>query len=526
MLFNSFEFLLFLPLVLLGYHGIVIHYGNRASLLFLACASLFFYGWWKPEYLWIILSSIVFNYLVSLLLLKQVASGKDHARRLLLAGGVAGNLALLGFYKYAGLMVTAFNSLSPAQFSVPDIVLPLAISFFTFQQIAYLVDISAGKTRGGNFPDYLVFVTFFPQLIAGPIVHHAEMMPQFQSRNRRGIKLEDLQIGLSLFALGLAKKVLLADNLAPLADASFALADAGQSQGSVSAWMGAGAYSLQIYFDFSGYTDMALGLGRMFGIRLPLNFFSPYKARNIIDFWHRWHMTLSRFLRDYLYVPLGGNRRGRPRRYLNLLLTMLLGGLWHGAAVTFILWGGLHGLYLCINHGWRWLLGRLQLSWLAHYRSYGLLCGLVTLLAVVLAWVVFRAETSAGAWRMWQDMFAFSGAEDLKILYRQRASDFDLLLKSLLPVHVPLGDIWYFSLAQDAILLLLGGLLCLCLPNSIELFRHYHPSVSAVPEFSGSTATSRLAWKPSLAWAAGLGLLFFASLMSLARVAPFLYFQF
>ncbi|MFQ5488405.1 MAG: MBOAT family O-acyltransferase, partial [Gammaproteobacteria bacterium] len=339
MLFHSYGFIfLFLPLTLLGFF-LLGRYGLlRWALAWLVLASLTFYGWWNVEYLFLLLASIVVNYLLGRALAPSQRT--TASARVLLAIGIGLNLALLAYFKYAAFIVGNFNQLLGSDYRVHEIVLPLAISFFTFQQIAYLVDAYYGRAQEYSFLNYSLFVSFFPQLIAGPIVHHREMMPQFEGRRIFRFSYEDMDVGLLIFCIGLFKKVLLADGMAQFSEPVFAAAAGGLELSFFEAWGGALAYTLQIYFDFSAYSDMAIGLAWMFGIRLPLNFASPYKAINIIEFWRRWHMTLSRFLRDYLYIPLGGNRKGRERRHLNIMATMLLGGLWHGAAWTFVVWGG------------------------------------------------------------------------------------------------------------------------------------------------------------------------------------------
>ena len=344
MLFNSYTFLLaFLPVALVGFALLRRHGMARASIAWLVLASFVFYGWWNPVYVALLALTIIVNF------------SRRNARQSkpLLYLGVAFNLGLLGYYKYLGFFASIADAVAGTGFGAIQVALPLAISFFTFQQIAYLVDAERGLAAEPDFLNYCLFVTFFPQLIAGPIVHHGEMMGQFRETAKRRLKDIDIAVGLTLLAAGLFKKVVVADNLAYYASPVFHAADAGQALGFARAWAGTLAYSLQIYFDFSGYSDMAVGMARLFGIRLPVNFFSPYRAGNIIEFWRRWHMTLSRFLRDYLYLSLGGNRKGPARRYLNLLATMVLGGLWHGAGWTFVAWGLLHGLYLAANHLWR-----------------------------------------------------------------------------------------------------------------------------------------------------------------------------
>lgn len=400
MLFNSHIFIfLFLPITLLAFYGFASREAFRQALTTLVFASLFFYAWWNPIYLPLLLASIVVNYTLALGLHKYRSKG-------LLILGIALNLGLIGYFKYAGFFVQSFNDVSGSTHTLQTIILPLGISFFTFQQITFLVDTWSGNAKRYTLLDYCQFVTFFPQLIAGPIVHHHEMMPQFNQQTIMANVRENLSVGLTIFIIGLFKKVVLADSVAVYATPVFSTAEIGITLTIYEAWLGSLAYTLQLYFDFSGYSDMAIGLARMFGIRLPLNFNSPYKAASIIDFWRRWHMTLSRFLRDYLYIPLGGSRKGPNRRSMNVFITMLLGGLWHGAGWTFVVWGALHGVYLLINHLWRQWRGdeRRNTNW------FGLLFAhTITLLAVVFAWVVFRAESWSGAVSIWQSMLGMNG---------------------------------------------------------------------------------------------------------------------
>jgi D-alanyl-lipoteichoic acid acyltransferase DltB (MBOAT superfamily) len=393
MLFNSYVFIfVFLPITLAIFY-LLGAYARRAeaAIAWLVLASLFFYGWWNPTYLVLIIASMMFNYRVGLSLSRSLGWAGGH-RKALLAFGVSANVALLGYYKYANFFVDNLDAAFGLGWQPEPIVLPLGISFFTFTQIAYLVDAFRGEAREYNAMHYGLFVTYYPHLIAGPVLHHKEMMPQFADPATYRPRWSNFAVGLTIFAIGLFKKVIIADNLAPVATPVFSAAEQGAPVGFVDAWTGAFAYTFQLYFDFSGYSDMAIGLGRLFGIRLPLNFHSPYQALNIIDFWRRWHMTLSRFLRDYLYIPLGGNRNGPARRYVNLMITMLLGGLWHGAGWTFVVWGALHGVYLIVNYAWRniWHWGRDTLVYRFSARC-------LTLLAVVVGWVYFRAESFEGA---------------------------------------------------------------------------------------------------------------------------------
>jgi D-alanyl-lipoteichoic acid acyltransferase DltB (MBOAT superfamily) len=357
MLFNSLEFILgFLPITLTGFFLLGSRGYQRAAIGWVVLTSLFFYGYWDPgehrladPWRWwpltLICVSTIFNFLVGQRLLA-------HPSKLLLAFGLAVNVATIGYFKYTLFFAEEIAARFGLALEVGQIVLPLGISFFIFQKIAYLVDAYRGEVRAGGFLSFALFVSFFPQLIAGPIVHHSEVIPQFGQKSTYRPNLDNLSRGIGIFVLGLAKKTVLADTIATYATPVFRAAQAGAEPTLFEAWGGALAYTFQLYFDFAGYSDMAIGLALMFNIRLPINFNSPYKATNIIDFWRRWHITLSRFLRDYLYIPLGGNRHGVARRYGNLMLTMLLGGLWHGAGWTFIVWGGLHGMFLFMNHFW------------------------------------------------------------------------------------------------------------------------------------------------------------------------------
>ena len=418
MLFNSYGFIfLYLPIVLLVFFWLA-RISHAFAAGWLALASLFFYGYWNPAYVGLLLGSIVCNYAFGLWIAKirigeqgPGSEGQKKRKKRLLIAAIAANLLLLAYYKYANFFVGSVNSMAGTQWSPGGIILPLGISFFTFTQIAFLVDTYHGKVKEYNFIHYLLFVTYFPHLIAGPVLHHKDMMPQFAHASTYRINWDHVATGLLLFTLGLCKKVLWADSLAPFATAIFDGVQHGMEIGTLptiyEAWSGALAYTLQIYFDFSGYTDMALGAALMFGIRLPVNFNSPYKATSIIEFWRRWHITLSTFLRDYLYIPLGGNRKGKLRRYLNLMITMLLGGLWHGAGWTFVIWGALHGAYLTINYLWRGIIGERLLAWVPNWLG-SLAGGALTFIAVVAAWAVFRADNMAHALVILKAMFGIA----------------------------------------------------------------------------------------------------------------------
>ena len=327
-----------------------------------------------------------------------------------MAAAVALNLAVLGVFKYSYFAVTNLNAAFGTDFALGSIILPLGISFFTFEQISFLVDVRRGQTRPSLFVHYALFVSFFPRLVAGPIIRYNEVAPQFAAPRPAHAFADDLAVGLTMFFIGLLKKAVLADGVAPYASPVFTAAEHGEAVDLLMAWGGALAYTCQLYFDFSGYSDMAIGAARCFGIRFPMNFDSPYKATSIIEFWRRWHITLSRFLRDYLYFSLGGNRRGPVRRYLNLLITMLLGGLWHGANWTFIVWGVLHGIYLMINHAWLAVAARSPaLTRFRNSRSGAVFGVILTFLAVVVAWVFFRAPSFAGAFNLLAGMAGLHG---------------------------------------------------------------------------------------------------------------------
>lgn len=477
MLFNSPQFIFgFLPIALLGFFLLGRFELRRLAILWLGLASLVFYGFDNPRLqLPLILLSITFNFAVG----RHLAGAKSGKW---LTTGIAGNLLLLAFFKYAGLLIATVNAIAGSSLADPAIQLPSGISFYTFTQIAFLVDVYRGEAREYEAGKYGLFVTFFPHLIAGPILHHRETVPQFDRGEIFRPAPDVIALGAGWFAIGLFKKVMMADSVAPFADTVFAAAGKGQAVGFIDAWIGTLCYALQIYFDFSGYSDMAIGLALLFGITFPLNFASPYKARSLIDFWRCWHMTLSRFLRDYLYIPLGGNRRGRLRRYLNLFITMVLGGLWHGASWNFAIWGAMHGAGLALNHLWRTL---------------GASAGLVlppvvgwalTLALVTLAWVPFRADSLASTVGLWQAMLGFADS-------------------AAAVTSEPLqATAWIVILAAIA----------LFAPNTQEIMSH-----------PWATERARVSWTLRPVWAIALGCLFgVAAAGTFGRDSVFLYFRF
>lgn len=398
MLFNSYEFIfLFLPISFFIYFYLNSKQLITHAKLFLILSSLFFYSWWNLIYLPLIVLSMIFNYWIGSLLTHAKQENKPYIKPLL-SFGIVANLSLLGYFKYTDFFITNLNFALGSDIPLLHLALPLAISFFTFQQIAYLVDAYRGEVAEYDFLNYAVFVTFFPQLIAGPIVHHREMMPQFSDSKNRVINYNNITLGLFIFSIGLFKKVVIADTFAIWATNGF---DHAEILSFFEAWVTSLSYTFQLYFDFSGYADMAIGAALLFNIKLPINFHSPYKARNIQSFWRRWHMTLSRFLRDYIYIPLGGNRKGKYRTYINLMLTFILGGIWHGAGWTFVFWGFLHGFALVIHRFWSRFGIRLHL----------VLAWFITFNFVNISWVFFRAKEWEDAIKVLEGMFGLNGFE-------------------------------------------------------------------------------------------------------------------
>jgi D-alanyl-lipoteichoic acid acyltransferase DltB (MBOAT superfamily) len=442
--------------------------------------------------------------------------------------GIAEELAMLGFFKYANFFVDNVNAVTDAGWELAEIVLPLGISFYTFQQIAYLVDTARGEIRLRSFLDYATTVSFFPHLIAGPIILYREILPQFAARTVTKFDHANFALGVTFFVVGLAKKVIIADWMALYATPVFDAAGGGTAPTLIEAWGGALAYTLQLYFDFSGYSDMAIGLGLMFNIRLPINFNSPYKAVNIVDFWRRWHITLSYFLRRYLYVALGGNRRGPARRHINIILTMLLAGLWHGAGWTFVLWGAYHGILLSINHLWLKARASAGFPVAAVPSLWGAWIGrAVTLLAVVLGWVIFRSSSLDAAWLVLRGMLGMNGIV-LPDLFAPLLSPLSPMLQEL---GVSFGRTLLFFGAPQALGMVFLFAIALLAPNSHQLLGYEQPLDADKPRPAPSVAqsaipTTPLQWAPSRGWAVLIAGLFVYSLMQLSNISEFLYFQF
>lgn len=517
MLFNSYFFIfIFLPITLFVYLLIESSGRNIARMLWLLFVSFFFYGWWNPAYLILLIVSICLNFFFGSILSRQL-NQKKRLKFYILVSGVSFNLLLIGYYKYYNFFINTTNNLFQTDISLKTILLPLAISFFTFQQIAYLIDVYRGdETKNYSLLEYSVFVTFFPQLIAGPIVHHKELLPQLQNASRdRKIDI-DLCIGISIFCIGLFKKVIIADNFALIATPIFMKGEQGALLGFFEAWKGAFSYSFQLYFDFSGYSDMAIGLGRMFGIHIPLNFHSPYRATGIIEFWRRWHITLSRFLKHYLYFPLGGNRKGPIRRYSNLLSTMLLGGLWHGAGWSFVIWGGLHGVMLIVNHIYRAIWNHpIQTLWAKTSARF------FTFICVTLAWVFFRSETLHGA------ITIFKGMINLPYTFKGRIGPLESFLSSIgfqfNGPWITLSD--YFLLPC----LLIWMMILWFWPNTQEWLSNYQPAQNADQYIEFDQAPdylNALKWKPTAVWGITIAIIALLSSLNLSKPTEFLYFQF
>jgi alginate O-acetyltransferase complex protein AlgI len=547
-LFNSIEFLfVFLPLTVVGYRLLRQLGYDQLATIWLTLLSLGFYGWWNPPYVLLLLGSIAANYAFGRAI-NQAPPG-SRSRRSLTLLGIGLNLALIGYYKYANFFLGTIDHVFGVDVTIAPIVLPLAISFFTFQQIAYLIDVDRGHAPPYTPISYTLFVTFFPQLIAGPIVHHQEMMPQFdraatspsssppssatsQHLPKLSPKLSirdaveetadtpnkpntpntpntlnnprshHLAVGLTIFTIGLIKKIWIADPIATISSPLFDAASTGQILTVIEAWSAALFYTFQLYFDFSGYSDMAIGAARLFGIVLPFNFDSPYKASSISDFWRRWHITLSNFLRDYLYIPLGGNRSGNP--FLNLFITMLLGGLWHGAGWTFVVWGGLHGIYLGIDRAWRMVWrgwrDRPNVTAPIVQQTGFWFARCITFLAVTVSWVIFRADRLATAGSILRSMLPF------------QAHSFG----ELIPLHGVIA----------AALFIIVGLA----PNLLEIMHRYEPALGfhTFHTQNRTTPPRWLTWNPKPWLGIPLGVLIFFALQTLllAPESEFLYFKF
>ena len=538
MLFNSYGFIfLFLPATLLSFY-LAAWFDRRLAMGWLVVCSLFFYGWWNPHFVVLLVGSIAFNYTASRLI-ELVGPGRPRARTALLTAGIGGDLLLLFFYKYL-FALAAFFGLSDALPSgwANGIILPLGISFFTFTQIGYLVDSSEGMVKQRGLLDYVLFVTFFPHLIAGPILHNQEMIPQFANPATYRFRLENLTVGLSIFVIGLCKKVIIADPFGRIADPGFALPHALSAYG---AWQAALSYSLQLYFDFSGYSDMAIGIARMFGIVFPLNFNSPYKSRSIIDFWQRWHMTLTRYLNLYLYNPVAlrvtrrrltrglGISRQATRNLggfasmvvLPVFFTMTLAGVWHGAGLQFLIFGLLHAIYLSINHAWR-IFGPKRKGRDVHEGPMRIAaCVAATFLAVIVAQVFFRSNSTSDAFSLIGGMLGLHPVAGAIMVP-------GWLFGSAHGLAAHLRDAGLITLTDNAtelknwLQIALGFVIVWAAPNTQQIMFDFAPVLGSIKPFPWPS----LRWRPGVRWGLVMGALLLASLCNLENVSRFLYFQF
>ena len=526
MLFNSLHFLfIFLPLAMAGYH-LLGRYGRRPVIAWLGLMSLVFYAVWSWTFLLFLLGSILVNYAIAAGI--AAAPQESRGRRALLTLGISLNLGALFYFKYLYKVLLSLRSLHLVDIHPHSILLPLGISFFTFTQISYLVDLAQGQAERQDLLSYLLFVTFFPHLIAGPILHHKEMMPQFatdrpgQPARRFALNAHDVSLGATWFLMGLGKKVLIADKLAPVADAAFR-DTVGLS--AANAWVGLIVYSMQLYFDFSGYSDMALGLARMFSIHFPLNFDSPYKATSVTEYWQRWHMTLTRYITLYLYNPiLLAVQRRRAARGKKVsrkslatiggftsmvayptVVTMLLTGIWHGAGLQFVVFGLIHGVYLTLNQAWRHFRQRghaVQKSpSVSGLPRLGMMIGVY--LQVVFALIFFRASSLSAAWNFVRDMFGMNRAGHMQDIWAGLAAF------ALFPV------VWYMPNTQQILGQEAG-------PGGIA----FSPGGASSNAASAPTILAGVRWRPNLRWAFVMAVLLFAVLANLDSTVRFLYFQF
>jgi alginate O-acetyltransferase complex protein AlgI len=518
MLFNSYQFIfVFLPVVVVVFFALA-NASRVWALRWVIAASLFFYGWWRPLNLLIIAPSVLINFVLARLLQRLGKQGSHTAARVVLLLGITFNVAFLGYFKYSNFFVSAMNDAFGTQIFLARIILPLGISFITFQKIAFLIDVYAGRIESFSLQEYCLFVLFFPQLIAGPIVHYREMMPQFHRVSCHFDKT-NVSIGLTLFAFGLFEKVFLADGLAQFVTPVYDLATSGGSIALLPGWIAAAGFTLQIYFDFTGYTDMALGIARLFGVQLPPNFNSPLQTSSIIDFWLRWHMTLTRFLTAYIYNPLAlwltrrraargrsgfvGQNKG-PGAFIELLmsptlLTMFVSGVWHGAGYTFIVWGMLHGLFLSVNHAWRLWGAKLWRDKARYERVMRPAGFIITLACVAASMVIFRSANLKTATHLIQGMLGLHGIG---------------LRSGIVPRRVAL---WIGA----------SAFIALACPNTLLILSRYEPALGWKPSpHDGATDKTRILWGPSLAWAAAVSMIMAIAMLNLGGQSEFLYWQF
>jgi len=515
MLFSSNVFIFFfVPVALIGYQ-LLGRFGRRAVFGWLSLVSLFFYGYWNPKYLFLLGGSILLNF-IGARVIARVSS--ERAKTTALVFAITGNILLLFWFKYLFPLLHYFHGVGWLSRDYGSVILPLGISFFTFTQIAYLIDLRQGEAEPQSLLSYTLFVTFFPHLIAGPIIHHAEMMPQFNAQRHRGLRADDMAVGTTWFLLGLSKKVLIADTFGPIADRLYFDP---HRFGAQATWVGMLAYGVQLYFDFSGYSDMALGLARMFSITFPVNFNSPYKSTGIIEFWQRWHMTLTRYLNLYLFNPMALSMSRRRVRLgkkvskkaqrtfpgfsqliaLPVLITFFLAGIWHGAGMQFILFGLAHGVFLTVNHAWRVFVP--QDSKLQKLLPTPVSVA-ITFACALAGNVFFRARSARDAFYVFGTLIGLHHGESLAgFAGIQSRSNF-----ALHPTHV-----WFALAAMFTI--------CWAFPNTQEILGQVDES-----ERTRSLGMNLLRWRPNFLWASAMLILTAAALSYMYASTSFLYFQF
>jgi alginate O-acetyltransferase complex protein AlgI len=544
-LFNSYEFLfVFLPVTVAGFFAFGV-LSRSWALRWIILVSVVFYAWWRPLNVLIIAPSILINFILARALQRLTIDEKQFlTARLVLLLGIAFNVAFLGYFKYVDFGLSTINDIFGTNLILTHIVLPLGISFITFQKIAFLIDVHAGRVKSFTLQDYCLFVLFFPQLIAGPIVHYREMMPQFHGVSCRFDK-ENFAVGLTLLAFGLFKKVVLADHIAAVVTPIYNQAASGAGVSLLLAWAAAVGFTLQIYFDFSGYTDMALGVARFFGVRLPQNFNSPLKASSIIDFWLRWHMTLTRFLTAYIYNPLTlwltRRRLAKGRRGLAgpnttigafayllmvpLLLTMFVSGLWHGAGYAFVIWGLIHGFYLTINHAWRLIRPQLWPDRLSYERVMNPVGCLLTFIAVAVAMIFFRSPTIASATDLLKGLIGHNGVALPQAIYDHLGPLASWLHRA--GVASVASDLWSGEeFGRMVMWILVSMVIALAFPNTLQILARYEPALGVRPHPADFAGKGMSEWNASLPWAIGVSVVAATAILSLSGPSEFLYWQF
>jgi alginate O-acetyltransferase complex protein AlgI len=520
MLFNSYEFILaFMPITLIIFSILCSVSKKKFVFAWILFVSLFSYSLWGMSHLVILFFSTGLNWVFAEIIHRQIDiiddTGKSNSNnKVTVIVAITFNILLLGYFKYANFLIDTLSGIGVNINHIENIFLPLGISFYTFEQISYLVGIAKNDSKNYSYPRFLAFVAFFPHLVAGPILNANELIPQFRNINYR-IDFRNIAIGLTIFSFGLFKKVVIADSISGYATPIFTAADGGTQITFLLAWQAAIAYTLQLYFDFSGYSDMAIGLAKLINIKLPINFFSPYKAIGVGDFWRRWHISLGRFLRDYIYIPMGGSRKGNVRTYLNLFLTMLIGGLWHGASWTFIFWGALHGVYLCIDRWWGIFLKKRDIVLNSTYHQF--FARMLTLLAVINSWVIFRAQSFSGAFNILFGMFGLNG-----VTFPQELSNSLGTLKSL---GVKFETLNGYAGMTGSLLLFVVLLSTLYLPNVYQ-FMVKEPVALDFYSHLSKQKNTWYAWKPSLGYSVLSFIILTISLAFCSKPSEFLYFQF